>query len=135
MASAGLALGRGGAGLRASLSVHTVAEAGGERVYVLQNDGAAIWHRARLWLDDRRYAEQLEIAPGEAWRITEGELMDLHTAPLAHADPFYVGLVPAPASGGAGLPRPIPTLARLVVGPDALEIRGAEITTGESSTP
>ncbi len=131
----GLALGRSGGGLRASLSVHTVAEAGGERVYVLQNDGAAVWHRARLWLDDRRYAEQLEIAPGEAWRITEGELMDLHTAPLAHADPFYAGLVPAPASGAARTPPPLPTLARLVVGPDALEIRGAEITTGESSTP
>lgn len=130
-----LALGRGGAGLRASLSVHTVAEAGGERVYVLQNDGAAVWHRARLWLDDRRYAEHLEIAPGEAWRITDGELMDLHTAPLAVADPFYSGLVPPPTPATPGTPPPMPRVARLVVGPDALEIRETEITTGESSTP
>lgn len=134
-----LALGRSSAVLRATLSVHVVAEAAGQRVYVLQNDGGEVWHRARLWLDERYFAEQLEVVPGLAWRITGGEMLDLQSAPLALVDPFYAGV--RTGLEGEGPPRRgapadhAPKRARLVVGPDSLEIPAEAILDGNSATP
>lgn len=135
----GLALGRSSATLRATLSVHVVAEAAGQRVYVLQNDGVEVWHRARLWLDERYFAEQLEVVPGLAWRLTGGEMLDLQTAPLALVDPFYSGVRTGLERDGAARrgapPDHAPQRARVVVGPDTLTIQAEDIVDGNSPTP
>lgn len=129
--SVGLSLGRSGGGLRASVALHAVAVAGGQRVFVLQNEGAEPWRHPRFWLDDRLYAEGAEVAPGMAWRITEGEFVDLHQAPLSRVDPFYAGVTTAEPPADAAHPQ----RAVLTDGPLRLEIPGGSIAAGAGDSP
>lgn len=126
-ASVALALGRDPGRLHASLTLQAVAQAGGQRVLAVQNDGDTTWHRARLWLDDRYYAEALEIIPGTAWRLTHGDLLDLKVAPLALADPFYLDVADTPLQRRAP-PSLTHTRARLEVGGEILELLMPPVT-------
>ncbi len=123
--SVSAALGRQGGSLRARFTVHQTPDGG--PLFVLQNDGRQLWHRAQVWVDDRYFGEHVEIEPGLGWRFGPSDLLDLRAAPLALADsegrPYYSTLAPTTEGLGRRGPADLsPKHVRVQVGPETINI-------------